>query len=175
MSELRKIIGAADWRTNVKALARTHCATPAGMTAIVELMNDSDVALAKRAAWVFHHGGEFHRHLVPPLVGDLLPQLDANRHPSFRRNIIRALQFVVIPEEYLGEIVTRCFNYLLDPKEGVACRAFSTEILWQACLREPDLMPELAETLELVGPTGKPGLRFRARQILGRIGERKVP
>lgn len=166
---IRSLVQQARWKEDIHRLARETCATAENMRAVALLIDDADLVLARRASWVFHHGGEFFPQHVPPLVPLLLPPLDANRHPAIRRNVVRALQMVDLPEKQLGPVVSRCFDYLIDPAESVACRAFSVEVLWRACQQESELMPELEETLLAVMDHAKPGLRHRAKRTLRAI------
>lgn len=166
---IRTLVQRAHWKEDVLQLASACCDTPAGMRAVVLLLDDADLVLARRASWIFHHGGAFFPDLVPPLLPLLFAPLDANRHPAIRRNVVRALQSVDIPHQHLGGTVTRCFDYLNDPTESVACRTFSVTVLWNACQQEPDLRPELEETLRGLADHAKPSLRNRARRTLRQL------
>ena len=168
-ADFKELVLTATNKEAVHRLADELCATPEGMRTVIELIGHEDITVVKRAAWVFNHGGSRYPEHVPDLVPTLLPLLDRSRHPSVRRGIVSVLQYSDPHEEELGSIVDRCFRYLADPVEHTAVRSFSCDVLWRACLREPDLMSELEETAKMVLPHAKPSLRFRARKAIQRI------
>ncbi|HEV8082118.1 MAG TPA: hypothetical protein VGP55_02900 [Chitinophagaceae bacterium] len=53
----------------------------------------------------------------------------SNLHDSIKRNTVRLLQQIEIPEKLEGAVMEICVNYVESPNEVVATKAFSLTIL----------------------------------------------
>ena len=89
-----------------------------------------------------------------------------DRHDAVKRNTVRLLQGVDLPEELMGRVVDICFKFLLDVKEPVAVRVFSMQVLYNICLKEPELADELRIVIEEFMPHGTAGFKSRGKRIL---------
>jgi hypothetical protein len=72
-----------------------------------------------------------------------------NLHDGIKRNGLRALQFVEIPEKYQGTIMDICFQYLESPKETVAVKVFALYILAKLAKVYPELIQEIRLLIEM--------------------------
>ncbi len=90
-------------------------------------------------------------------------------HDAVKRNIVRILQNVEIPEEHYGEVADVCFTWLEDPNVAVAIRVFSMSVLWNICQKEPELMPELRATIEDWIDYSSTGFKSRGNKVLKMI------
>ena len=95
--------------------------------------------------------------------------LDNPSHNAIVRNTVRVLQNIEIPEELEGEIYERCFDYLNDPKEKPAVRAFSMKVLSNIAMIYPELKEELIKSIELHFPYGSKGFKSRGKKELERL------
>lgn len=73
--------------------------------------------VVQRAAWPLSYCVIAH----PALIGKNWKKLISNLkkpglHPSVKRNSIRLMQDIEIPEKYHGEIMNICFGYLESPQ-----------------------------------------------------------
>ena len=122
---------------------------------------------------VLGHIHDQHPSLLEPYLPQIIKHL---RHPdihdAIKRNIVRILHNVKIPEEHYGEVADICFTYLEDPNVAVAIRAFSMTVLWNICQEVPELMPELRATIEDLLDYSSAGFKSRGKKILKMIGER---
>ena len=66
-----------------------------------------------------------------------------NLHNSVKRNSIRMLQDIIIPKKYQGQIMDICFNYVQNPNEAVAVKAFSLTVLSNLAQQYPEIIPEI--------------------------------
>eukprot|EP01031_Cornospumella_fuschlensis_P001081 gene1081-1357_t len=62
-----------------------------------------------------------------------------NLHDAIKRNTIRVLQTVEIPEELHGIAADICFQYLSNHEEAVAIKAFSMTVLFNLSKHYPEL------------------------------------
>ena len=90
-------------------------------------------------------------------------------HDAIKRNSIRLLQHVGIPEKYQGEIMNICFKYLESPTEALAVKAFSMTVLGNLAKVYPEIKTELRLLIEYQFTGQTAGFKSRARKILSLI------
>ena len=113
--------------------------------------------------------------LVVPHYERLLTNLERPKlHNSVKRNTIRILQNVDLPEDLLGLAAELCFSFLNDPNEAIATRVFSMSVCYNICVKEPELVPELIEILEYHLPHGSTGFKNRGNKILKKLRQIKA-
>jgi len=90
---------------------------------------------------------------------------------SLKRNILRVLQFTEIEKEWMGNLYSRCYEFLGNPKEEIAIRAFSMTVLYNISQNFPELKPELKTAMEMVlaEPRSSPGIQSRGRAVLKKL------
>ncbi len=122
------------------------------------------------ASWAIGHLGETNPELLKPYHKELVEQLALkNRHNAVRRNIIRAYQFIEIPEEIEGELYDICHKFILTHDEAIAIRAFSMTVCERIATKYPELIPELIVAIEATIPHGSSGLKNRAGHTSKRL------
>ncbi len=132
-----------------------------------------DKELSRRAAWALSHCVDRHPALVEPYLEAMIRNLRKDVHVAVRRNTVRVLQNVDIPEALLGEIADICFGYLADHQETVAVKVFAMSVLANICRREPDLGNELRLLIEDQLPYASAGFQSRAKKVLKELDNRK--
>ncbi|MEI9944797.1 MAG: hypothetical protein WDN26_11310 [Chitinophagaceae bacterium] len=90
-------------------------------------------------------------------------------HNAIKRNTVRMLQDIAIPEKYHGEIMNICFEYIQSPEEAVAVKAFSLTVLDNLSKIYPDIKPELKTIIEDRWNYETAAFRSRAKKILKKI------
>lgn len=113
----------------------------------------------------------FNKHL--DLVIKMLPEMKID---GVKRGFLKI--FAEFPpelnEDQLGLITDLCFTLLDDPKQAMAIRYYSMEILSRVCSLYPELKNELSAILEELAKDGSPGLRARSTQILNAFRTGKI-
>ncbi len=89
-----------------------------------------------------------------------------NLHNSVKRNSIRLLQHVDIPEKYQGEIMQICFGYVSSPTQMVAVKAFSLTVLSNLAKQYPEIIPEIKVLVEEQLPHQTAAFKSRAKTFL---------
>ena len=124
--------------------------------------------VSQRAAWAVSNCIEHHPELVKPYYGKMLAQLERdNAHVAVRRNVVRLLQFVVIPPRYKGRVFDACYALLDDPTQPVAVRCFSMTVAAVIAKDSPELMNELKLVATKYPQLMTAGLRARLRHVFG--------
>lgn len=137
---------------------------------LVHLFLNDEYRVVQMAAWPLSYVLEAN----PGLAGKHLPLLLNNLDkpgliPAVRRNTIRALQTLPIPEEYHGIVMNHCFNYVSDPTEKPAVKAFSLTVLENLSKIYPDIKGELKLIIESNMENESPAFVSRAKKILKRM------
>ena len=128
-----------------------------------------NVRLTQRAAWPLSYVAEKEPALIKTHLKFIISLLDKPLHVAVKRNIIRLLQDVEVPEKLLGPVADKCFKYVIDKKETIAVRAFAIKVLYNICVKEPALKNELIPILEDILPYGSPGLKHRSKEYLSKL------
>ena len=106
---------------------------------------------------------EFMKHNFDKLVENLKKP---GIHDSVKRNSLRLLEAIDIPEKYEGDIMEICFQFVEVPDEPVAIKAFSLTILGKLAKKYPEIIPEIKLLIEDQVPYQTAGFKGRAKKLL---------
>jgi len=139
---------------------------------LVSLFLENEYRVSQRAAMVLGHIHDSSPLLLQPFLPQIIKHLrQPDIHDAVKRNIVRILQNIEIPEEHYGELADICFTWLEDPSVAVAIRVFSMTVLWNICQNVPELMPELRATIEDWLDYGSAGFKNRGNKTLKMISK----
>jgi hypothetical protein len=134
---------------------------------LMKLFFAGEYRITQRAAWPMSYCVRNHPELIKPYFKKLLDFLQKpGVHNAVARNTVRLLQDVEIPEKYLGQIMSICFDYIQDIKTPAAVKAFSLTILQNLSKKYPEILPELKTIIEERWPHETPAFKSRANKIL---------
>ncbi len=123
--------------------------------------------ITQRAAWPVSYCVEAHPALISKHIGKLLTFIrKPGQHPAVRRNGVRLLQHVTVPEAYQGELMDACFDFVATPGEPVAIKAFALTILGNLAAGYPEIIPEIRVLIEDQLPHQTPAFTSRAGKLL---------
>jgi hypothetical protein len=136
---------------------------------VYSLIYSTDQKAAWRAGWIIDNATEKFPELLAPFIPDIISQLIMTRNSSLKRIFTRMLSRFEIPEEFLVQVVNRCFE-LLSPAEPAAVRVNAMQVLFNVSQREPGLKQELATVLEsLLEERESKGFINRAEKLLQQL------
>jgi hypothetical protein len=134
---------------------------------LMKLFFKGEYRLTQHAAWPMSYCICQFPNLANPYFKKFIDQLsDTNAHPAARRNIVRLLQFVEIPKRLHGKIMDLCFQFISNPEETIAVKAFSLSILSKLSEIYPEILAEIKTVIEVRWEFETPAFRSRARKIL---------
>ncbi len=126
--------------------------------------------LTQRAAAVVNESIDRHPQLINPWMERMIDNLyQPNLHDAVKRNTVRALQFVEIPEVLRGRAADICFQLLGSAEEPIAVKAFSMGVLYNITVHHPELKNELQLMIEDLLPYGSAGIKSRGKRILRQL------
>lgn len=135
-------------------------------------METKDYRVPQRAAHVvslsFDQNPEFIQPYIPKLIKHLfIPDLKG----ALKRNILRIFQFTEVPKKERGKVYDKVCEFLSDPKEEIAIRAFAMTVLYKITTHHPELKPELFTTIQFVleKPNSSPAIRSRGKHVLSQL------
>lgn len=122
--------------------------------------------LVQRSAWPVSYCVEAYPSFINKHFANLIQKLEEpGIHDAVKRNSVRLLQHVTIPEPFQGPIMNICFDYLSRPGEAVAIKAFSMTVLANLAKDYPDIIPELKTVIEEQIENESPAFKGRAKKI----------
>jgi len=137
---------------------------------IIDIIYNGKAPLPQRASWIISSVSEKHPELVTPYVPLLIDSVKNFKIDGIKRNIQNALTKQSIPEDYQAKTIDICFEFMLDPKETVAVKVLSMQIIANLCKVYTELIPELKAAIDDQLPKTTAAFHARARHVLKEIG-----
>ncbi|MDN5203743.1 hypothetical protein QQ008_20300 [Fulvivirgaceae bacterium BMA10] len=133
---------------------------------LLNLFLYDEYRVIQRSAWIVGICGKQYPHLFEPHLEKVINNLKNPVHDAVKRNTLRVLQDMDIPEELMGEAADLCFQYLNSNKEPVAIKVFAMTVLCNIVKKVPELKEELQIIIEDQMPYGSAGFISRGKKVL---------
>jgi len=131
------------------------------------LFLNGEYRVVQHAAWPVSYCVIAHPGLVKKHWKKLISNLHKpGIHNAVKRNSLRLLQDIEIPEAYEGELMDICFAFAASPQEAIAVKAFALTVLGNLSKKYPDIIPELKVLIEDNLPHSTPAFKSRANKLL---------
>ncbi|MDZ4668030.1 MAG: hypothetical protein SGJ00_09110, partial [bacterium] len=163
---IEKVLAAPQSKVMMTRVVEYIGADTKRLTELMDVLKGGDYLLSQHAVWPLAYVAENHPELFVEHLPFLIGLLGKPNHVAVKRNILRLLFYVELPESELGILADKCFHYIQNLDETGAVKAFSMSVLYKICLKEPDLFNELIPTLEDLIPFGTPAVVSRGKNIL---------
>ena len=143
-------------------------ANPADFEVVYQLIFDSEIKVAWRAAWACQKISEKHPEWFSDKNFMELSQLALTTpHDGLKRGCLAILYNLALPNPIPVDLINACFDWMILPKSAIAVQAYSMKLLYRICVVEPDFRLELIATLENVSfDEYSPGFKSTANNIL---------
>ncbi|NJN42361.1 MAG: hypothetical protein HC811_09210 [Flammeovirgaceae bacterium] len=123
--------------------------------------------VAKHAAWIISYCVEQHPELIQPYLSQIIRLLRTHNLPdAIKRNVMRLLQFIDIPEKFHAQVLALGFQYLTDNRESIAVQVFSITVIHKIARNHPEIIRELKTILQDLIPYKSAAFISRARRVL---------
>jgi hypothetical protein len=134
---------------------------------LFDLFLNDEYRVVQRAAWPLSYCVEAHPDLIKKHFAKLIKNLNKKGiHDSVKRNSIRLLQHVDIPEKFHGKVMDICFSYISSPTEAVAIKAFSITVLQNLAKKYPEIINELKLVIDERWDYETIAFKTRAKKLL---------
>lgn len=143
---------------------------PEAFPELMDCFFDEDLMVCQRSAITVGKIVETRQAIIEPYIRKMLKAQSTPINSAIRRNVVRTFAWMDIPEKYRGEVFDLCFNYINDPKEAIAVRAFAMAICGKICSYYPELKEELLLVIQLHEEFGSPAFKSQARKVRRQLG-----
>lgn len=165
--ELRETILAEHSKAQTKAIVEWVGSSQQRFDALFHLFLHDEYRIVQRAAWPLSYCVIAHPQLIIRHFEKLVANLYAPGLPDAgKRNTVRLLQSIEIPERFQGEIMDLCFKYIASPSEAPAVKAFALTILQNLAQYYPEIKTEVKTIIEDRWEIESPAFRSRAKKFL---------
>ncbi len=165
--KLRDRILAEHSKANCNRIAKWIGSDQRRFDELFDLFLHDEYRVVQRAAWPMSYAVIAHPELIRPHFNKLLKNLHKpGLHNAVKRNTVRLLQDITIPEKHQGEVMNLCFSYILSPTEKPAIKAFSLSILQHLSKQYPEITRELKTIIEDRWDIESAAFKSRAKKIL---------
>ncbi len=156
LAQAKKIsLWAATSRTNLKQLMKAFFSY--------------NKQVVQQASWTASKVYELKPEWFDVYIPQLIECLEKPIHGSVRRNSLRILQSMEIPESYRGELIDILFPLLEDSKAEIAAKAFGINVAYNIVKDYPELAKELKIIIEDQLPYATPSFKSRAKKIIQKL------
>ena len=143
---------------------------------LAELMDcffSNEYRVTQRAAMAVSAVFDKSPKFINPYLSKMILNLEnKDLHVAIKRNTIRILQFIEIPEKLISSLFDCCISYLLNKDEPIAVKAFSMGIVYNICKIYPELKVEVIPILEdIVEYSDSAGILSRGTKILKKLSQ----
>lgn len=137
---------------------------------LIDLFLNDEYRVVQRAAYAVSKVADRNPELLATHLEPMVAKMkESGLHIAVKRNIIRLLQDITLPEHLHGDIMNICFNFLTDLKEPIAVRIFSMTVLDKLSEQYPEIKQELHTIIKDELERGaSAGFMSRARKILNK-------
>ena len=134
---------------------------------LFDLFLHDEYRVVQRAGWPISYCVEKHSNLIQKHFSKLIKNLNKKGlHDAVKRNSIRLLQHVTIPEKFHGQVMDICFRYISSPTEAVAVKAFSITVLQNLARQYPGILNEIKLVIEERWDYETIAFKTRAKKLL---------
>lgn len=156
-------------RKNADLIAEWIGANQKRFDELLNLLFHGDFKIAQRASWPFSISAINNPLLIQNHLEEIIGNLKrTDIHKGVIRNTLSIFVYGPIPENFEGEIMDVCFNFLVDPYETIAIKSSSLGILEKLTKKYPEILPELTIVLEDQLPHGSTSFKSKVKGILKR-------
>jgi len=154
-------------KRNTTAIVEYIGGDPERFAELMKIFFEGEYRPTQRAAWPMSVCVEQHPELISPYLSKLVDQLTrSDVHDAVKRNIVRLLQYIDIPEKLRGKVYSHCVDLIDDTGEPVAVRAFALTVAIKIAAGETALLDELRLIAKAHLPHTSVAFHKRAGQIL---------
>lgn len=140
---------------------------------LIDLFKGDEYRISQRAAMVISACYDKNPSLFEPFKEELIKNiLEKEPHIAVKRNTIRILQFMEIPDQFKAKMFDYSLERLYSEDEPIAVKAFAMQVAYNLCASFPELKKELEEAIHLnMENADSPGIRARGRTILKKLAK----
>jgi 8-oxo-dGTP diphosphatase len=171
--ELQAMINRMISMKQAEWVALSAAENPAIFRKLIEYSYSDDKTLAFHSSWTLSKACDKYPGMIEPFMPQIVESIGKIDNESTVRSFLRIISLSDIAKlssRQQGLLADYCFASLNSATSAIAIKAYSMEILYRLSLIYPDLIPELAASINKVFEYKSAGITSRGRQILRKLG-----
>jgi len=116
---------------------------PASIEELMDYFFSDDLRICQMASFPIITIADHQIELLLPFLKRMIIGYKTAPHVAFKRNVLRTLQFVDIPEDLEGIVYDLCLEEFCNLKSPTALRVFGLTVMCNICIKHPELSQEL--------------------------------
>ncbi|MEI6348096.1 MAG: hypothetical protein WCP69_09145 [Bacteroidota bacterium] len=143
---------------------------------VVALSFSEPYPINMRASWVIQHYCAKNATFIQSHLDDILQKLNSSQVAGVKRNYIKifACYANLNKIENLGKLIDLCFLFFNDPAETIAVRVFCLDVLLKVGETEPDLIPEIIDSIMFHSEYFSAGLKNKAGKVIKKLSKNRI-
>lgn len=160
-------------RNNADIVQRYVEDNPQSLPELMACFGSDEVKVAQRASMVIGNFGRSNPDALQPWWEDLVEAANDPIHNAITRAVIRYFSELdsTLPKKLESQLVDRCMQAVLDPKEKTAISAFAMKFITDRASKYPEHAKRLNAALIRLIPSGSPGFQNRGRKMMKLLEE----
>lgn len=174
-SELQDLVNRIMSMKEAEWIATSAIENPAVFIKLLEYSFLEDKKLAFRASWTLTKVCDRFPSLIYPYIDNIIKSLEKIDNESAERSFLRIISlsdFEMIPEKLYGLLADHCFKKLNSAISSIAVKGYSMDIIYQLCLKYPELSNELSASINMIQGEASAGVLAKGRKILKKLSEK---
>jgi hypothetical protein len=136
---------------------------------LISLVFTGKPPLPMRASWVISGVTDKYPELLKPYLKKIVDNIEKFDHPGTRRNLLRYIAMIQVPESLQGKLFDICYQLLKSRYEPPAVKVHSMQILYNIAKKEPDLKREIRLLIEELTNHESAAIKSRSRQLMSKL------
>jgi 8-oxo-dGTP diphosphatase len=172
-AELQAMINRMISMKEAEWVALSAAENPAIFRKLLEYSYSDDTKLAFHSSWTLSKACDKYPEMIEPFLGQIVESIGKIENESTIRSFLRILSLSDLPKlsgRQQGMLADYSFQALNSPASAIAIKAYSMEILYRLSVIYPDLIPELAASINRVFEYKSAGITSRGKHILKKLG-----
>lgn len=135
-----------------------------------EIIQQKPDEQAWRIMWILDHATEKKNDFILPILDEVYKRVLKTKNESVIRQSMKLILRCPVNEDYAGELLERCIEWMNDPKAKVSSQGLGLEFFFRVCQIYPEMKPELlAHIDEMMERSPSAGMKVRLREIRGQL------
>ena len=173
MTDLIPYLNQHSSRRNIDEIATLISNDQALFDKAVALSFSEPYPINMRASWAVSHCCDHDSTFIQPHLDEIALKLAPSLVAGVKRNYIRifAKQANLSGMEQLGRLIDLSFDLFNNPAETIAVRAFCLDLILKIGITEPDLIPEIIQSIEFNQEFFSAGLKNKSQKVIAKLSK----
>jgi len=159
---------AASWVDHVDKIAWSIIQQPELIDDLWEVVQRED-EISWRAAWTMDKINDKYPEMIHPFLNELIIRAGKTKINGIKRIFLKIISLQPLPDDLTGNFVDFCFKTLRSSDEPIAVRVNAMQILFNVCLKIPDLTNELIFSIESIQNDASAGIISKSKKLLKQL------